>query len=322
MDQRSPVEEQKVSEDFLKHHWSLFAQDGKQNGRTNLIKHSINTGDARPIRQRPRRLPMTKRGEVVNLIAEMERYGAIEPSTSTWCSPVVLVKKKDGSTRFCVDYRKLNDVTKKDCYPLPRIDDTLDTLTGSNIFLALDLKSGYWQVEIEEKDKEKTAFSDGGGLWRFCVVPFGLCNAPDTFERLMEQVLRWLHWKTCLLYLDDIIIMGTDFGNHLKNLAEVFQRLQSAGLKLNPKKCEFFRSEVKFLGHIISEEGVNTDGEKTQVVQEWAQPKNAQELKSFLGLCTYYRRFVPGFATIAGPLHDLTRDKADFKWGDLQERAF
>ncbi|GBN50517.1 Retrovirus-related Pol polyprotein from transposon 297 [Araneus ventricosus] len=163
--------------------------------------------------------------------------GIIEESSGPWASPIVLVKKKDGSTRFCVDYRKLNEITIKDSYTLPRIDGTLDCLNGSQWFSTLDLKSGYWQVEIQPEDKEKTAFTTGQGLWQFKVMPFGLCNAPATFERLMETVLRGLTSEACLVYLDDIIIVGRTFQEHLNNIRKVFQRLQKANLKLSPKKC-------------------------------------------------------------------------------------
>lgn len=301
---------------------SIFAIKGQEKGRTSLTKHRVNTGNKMPIRQNPRRVPLAKREEVNNLIQEMELNSVIEPSNSPWCSPVVLVKKKDGSMRFCVDFRILNEITVKDSYPLPRIDDTLDMLYGSQYFSTLDLQSGYWQVEMDEKDKEKLAFSVGNGSWQFKVMPFGLCNAPATFERLMELVLKGLHWKTCLLYLDDIIIMGKDFHDHLQNLEEVFERLRKAGLKLNPKKCEFFKHEVRYLGHKITPEGVKADEDKVKTVSDWPRPKNIKELRSFLGLCTYYRKFVKGFATIASPLYDLTSEKNKFKWGKCQETAF
>lgn len=307
---------------FINEEGDIFALDGDKPGHTNIVRHRINTGDAAAIRQPPRRLPFAKQEEVSSLVSKMLEEGVIEESTSPWSSPVVLVSKKDGSTRFCVDYRRLNDITKKDSYPLPRIDDTLSALAGSAWFSTLDLKSGYWQVAIDPKDKEKTAFSTGSGLYQFTVMPFGLCNAPATFERLMELVLRGLTWKTCLVYLDDILVMGGTFEEHLSNLREVFRRLRNAHLTLNPKKCSLFRKEVKFLGHVISPEGIRTDPEKIEAVRDWPRPADKHEVRSFLGLCTYYRRFVEGFADIAKPLHKLTEQNAVFSWSRDCDNAF
>lgn len=301
---------------------NVFEGSGGLLGRTNIVQHRIDTGDARPIRQAPRRLPLAKREEAEVIVQDMEQDKIIEPSDSPWTSPVVLVKKKDGTTRFCVDYRRLNDVTKKDSYPLPRIDDTLDTLAGCKVFSTLDLKSGYWQVELDPRDKEKTAFSTGTGLWQFNVMPFGLCNAPATFERLMENILRGLSWETCLVYLDDIIVLGKTFKDQLRNLEQVFQRLQGANLRLNPKKCNLFRSQVNYLGHVVSGDGIAVDPEKIRAVVEWPVPKDKHEIRSFLGLCTYYRRFVLGFADIAKPLTRLTEDKNSFVWDLSCRQAF
>ena len=172
---------------------------------------------------------------------------------------MVLIRKKDGSTRFCVDYRKLNNVTRKDSFPLPRVDVTLDALNGAKWFSTLDLKSGYWQIELDSADKEKAAFSFGQGLWQFTVMPFGLCNAPATFERLMEAVLKGLSWDICLVYLDDIIVHTRSFDQHLMNLKCVLDRLRQANLKLNPPKCTLFQNAVTYLGYVVSERGVTDE---------------------------------------------------------------
>lgn len=307
---------------LLSDYSDVFSTSGNPYGRTNMVKHEIELSDPHPIKQRSRRIPFVKQQEVKEMLGAMQQEGVIEPSRSPWASPVVLVTKKDGSTRFCVDYRKLNDVTVKDSYPLPRIDDTLDTLSGSKYFSTLDLKSGYWQVEVHPKDKEKTAFIAGSGLWEFNVMPFGLCNAPATFERLMETVLRGLNGRTCFIYLDDIIVVGKSVEQLLSNLGDIFQRLREANLRLNVKKCELVKSRVKFLGHIVSEEGIATDPDKTLAVSEWPIPGDKGEVKSFLGLCSYYKRFVRNFASVASPLFQLTEAKREFKWTPQCQESF
>ena len=267
----------------------VFSKGPQDLGRTDVIQHHINTQDAAPIHQPPRRLPLAKQHEATKVIEEMKRDGVIEPSVSPLAAPIVLVRKKDGSTRFCVDYRKLNSVTQKDSYPLPRIDDTLEALSGASWFSSLDLKSGYWQVGVHPGDREKTAFTTGRGLWQFRVMPFGLCNAPATFERLMERVLAGLPLSVCLVYLDDILVPARSFDDHIQNLRTVFNRLQEANLKLSPKKCTLFRRQLRFLGHVISEKGVATDPEKLEAVTTWPIPTNVSEVRRFLGLCSYYR---------------------------------
>ena len=246
----------------------------------------------------------------------------IEPSASPWASPVVLVKKKDGTTRFCIDFRKLNDLTQKDAYPLPRIDAMLDTLHGPKWFTTLDLMSGYWQVEMQEADRPKTAFGTTEGLFQFRVMPFGLSNAPATFQRLMDLVLAGLQWSECLVYLDDIIVLGRSFEEHLKNLQSVLQRLRQAGLRLKLSKCSFFQHQVKYLRHIISREGVATDPAKTQKVADWPVPTSKREVQQFLGFAGYYRRFIREFAHTARPLYRLTERTATFKWTEECADAF
>ncbi|GBM65529.1 Retrovirus-related Pol polyprotein from transposon 297 [Araneus ventricosus] len=250
-----------------------------------MTQHRINTGDHPPIKQYPRCLPLAKK-EADHLVKEMLDNGIIEESSGPWALPILLVEKKNASTRFCVDYRKLNEIMKKDSYPLPRIDDTLDALNGSQWFTTLDLKSGYWQVEIRPDCREKTAFTTEQGLWQFKVMPFGLCNTPATCERLMKTVLHRLSSKACLVYLDDVIV-GQTFEEHLNNLRKVFQKLHKANLKLSPKKCRFFQKEVPYLGHVISTEGIKSDPEKFKTIVDWPRSETVQDLRSFLGLCTF-----------------------------------
>ena len=291
---------------LLRKYHSIFSTSKKDLGRASLVKHRINTGTALPVRKPPRRLPLGKRQIEKEEIEAMLDRGVIQPSTSPWASPVVLVTKKDGSTRFCVDYRRLNDLTVKDAYPLPWIDDSLDALNGGRWFNTMDLMSGYyWQIMMDPAAVEKTAFATSQGLYEFRVMPFGLANAPATFERLMESVLRGLQWE-CLVYMDDIIVAGTSVNQCLERLDHVFEWLHAAGLKLKPSKCTFFRKIVKFLGHVVTADGVHTDPEKIQHVKEWPAPKTIKEVRSFLGLCSYYRKCIAGFAQIARPLHKLT----------------
>lgn len=187
-------------------------------GRTTTVSHSIDTGSHAPLRQRPYRVSASERRVIDEQVSDMLRRGVIQPSHSPWASPIVLVKKKDGSIRFCVDYRRLNKITRKDVYPLPRIDDALDCLQGAEFFSSLDLRSGYWQVPMTEADRSKTAFVTPDGLYEFNVMPFGLCNAPATFERMMDSILRGLKWHTCLCYLDDVVVFSRDFSTQLQRL--------------------------------------------------------------------------------------------------------
>ena len=301
----------------------FFAIKSDDLGRTSIIKHHIDTGDSSPIKQRPYRAPQVTRKLIEDQLQSMIEQGICVPSQSPWSSPVVMVKKKDGTMRFCVDYRKLNEVTKKDSYPLPRIDDTLDALGGSAFFSTLDLKSGYWQVELDDESREKTAFVTHSGLYEFLVLPFGLTNAPSTFERLMDIVLNRLTWKIALIYIDDIIVFSKSFDEHLHHLEIVFQRLREAGIKLKPSKCDFGKSEVNFLGHVITKDGVMPDPEKIRAVKEFPIPTSVRELRSFLGLAQYYKRFVKDYSKIAATLNSLTGKKGNsFQWTPECDQAF
>ncbi|UYV79319.1 RRM1 [Cordylochernes scorpioides] len=224
---------------ILKRYDKIFDKNNEPVKQTSVTKHKIETGNHQPIKHRPYRVSPTERQAIQTEVDKMLDAGIIRHSESPWSSPVILVKKKDGNWRFCVDYRRLNKVTKKDVYPLPRIDDTLDSLKGAKFYSSMDLHSGYWQIEVDEADREKTAFITPDGLYEFLVMPFGLCNAPATFERMMDKILKGLKWMMALCYLDDIVVYSKSFNEHLHRLEIILQYLDKAELCLNPKKVPF-----------------------------------------------------------------------------------
>jgi hypothetical protein len=319
----SQLQERQAIARLLNQYADVFSSGEHDMGLTNLVKHSISlVPGARPVKQAPRRLGAEKEAEVDKQIQKLRNQDLIEPAFGAWSSPVVLVKKKDGSWRFCIDYRRLNAVTLHDAYPLPRIDESLEALAGNRYFSTLDLMSGYWQVPLDSDAKDKTAFCTRGGLWRWKVLPFGLTTAPATFQRLMERVLHGLHWKSLLLYLDDVIVIGKSFNEHYAHLEEVLTRLRAAGLKLKPSKCHLFQREVRYLGHVVSKHGVSTDPDKIAAVADWPVPRNLLELRAFLGTVGYYRQYVEDFANKARPLTKLTAKNVMFQWTDECQSAF
>ena len=304
-------------------HSNAFAESNIDLGTCNVAVHSIDTGTSAPIKQQPRRIPFGLQNEALSEVESMTEKKVIRPSNSPWSSPVVLVRKKDNSLRFCIDFRKLNMATKMDAYPLPRADACLDELAGCKFFSCMDLISGYWQLAMDEESIPKTAFSiPGGGHFEFLKMPFGLCGAPATFQRAMDVIMSGMQFQNVLIYLDDIILFTSSFDLHLKVLENVLVRLKKAGLKLKPKKCCFFQLEVHFLGHVVNAEGVSPDPQKVEKVKKWPRPGSVSEIKAFLGLASYYRRFIKDFAHIAAPMNKLMSKETVFKWSQECENAF
>ena len=279
--------------------------------------HEIDTGSTRPICCNPRKLSPKKIKIQQELVDKMLEEGQCK------CKRMVRAHGlSDGTTRFCVDYRRLNAHTKKDAFPLPRIDDSLNSLSVQAWFSTLDLASGYWQVRLSEDAKPTTAFATHSGLFQFAVMPFGLCNTPATFERLMSQVMRGLHWKRCLVYIDDILVFGSDFESALHSLELVLNRVAEYGLQLKSTKCNLFRTSVPFLGHIVGRAGLECDPNKLSAVANWIPPSTIKGVREFLGFTGYYRRFVPDYSTVAQPLVRLLGKDCKFEWTDACQDAF
>ena len=299
------TQHQNVAE-FLKSWKSVFAQHDNDVGYTSAVCHEIKLLDEQPFKQRYRRIPPAMIEEVRLHLQQLFDAGIIRPSHSPYNSNIVLARKKDQSLRLCIDYRQLNSKTLKDAYALPRIDQIFDYLSGAKYFSVLDMKSGYHQVPIKEEDMHKTAFTAGPlGHWEFTRLPFGLTNSPATYQRLMEHVFRDIHLDFVQIYLDDLLVFSSSFEQHIQHLEQVFERLRSYNLKLAPKKCKFFQNSVKYLGHVVSEDGISVDPDKTSKVAEWKVPENVKDLHRFLGFANYYRKYISGFAKIVRPLTDL-----------------
>ena len=315
-------QEQSKVRSLLQKHRSVFSAHDGDLGCTNLISHDIPLLDETPIRQRYRRIPPSEIDHVKAHIEQLLKAQVIRESSSPFASPIVLVRKKDGSLRLCVDYRLLNGKTRKDAFPLPRIEESLDALSGARWFSTMDLASGYNQVPVTEKDKPKTAFCTPFGLFEWNRMPFGLCNAPSTFQRLMERIFGAQHCQSLLLYLDDVVIFSSTVDQHMERLDAVLERLKQENLKAKLEKCSFFQEEVGYLGHVISKEGVATDPRKIEAVSQWRRPTHVTELQSFLGFASYYRRFVDGFAKLAAPLHRLVAEQRGTKARKKSEQSF
>lgn len=284
----------------------VFAMNDIDFGRTDKVKHHIKLSDQTPFKHRARPIHPNDVEAVRKHLQELLDAGVIRESESPFSSPIVVVRKKNGQVRLCIDYRKLNLQTVKDAYALPRMDDTFTALSGSRWFSVLDLKSGYYQIEVDEADKPKTAFVCPLGFWEFNRMPQGVTNAPSTFQRLMEKCMGDMNLKEVVVFLDDLIVFSKTLEEHEARLIKVLNRLKEYGLKLSPEKCKFFQSSVRYLGHVVSERGVETDPEKIAALRTWPVPHRLKELRAFLGFCGYYRKFIKGYSSIVKPLNDLT----------------
>lgn len=300
-----------------------FAKMGSGLGCAKGIAHEINTGDAKPIKQRYYQVSPYVQEKINKELDKMLQLGVVERSQSPWSSPVVLVKKSNGESRFCVDYRQLNKVTKRDAYPLPYVNMILDRLRDAKFLSSLDLKSAYWQIPLEKHSREKTAFTvPGRGLYHFVRLPFGLTNAPATWQRLIDQVLGPELEPFVFVYLDDIIIATPTFSMHIDILKKTLDKLLQAGLTVNRDKCEFVRPMLKYLGYIIDRNGLRVDPDKVSCILEFPRPKTSSEVRRFVGLASWYRRFVPEFSRRVAPLTRLTRKHQKFSWTSDAEEAF
>lgn len=311
----------KYIEGLIEKFSDVVALDNEPPGRVSHSHFRIATGDSLPIQSRPYRIPVSNQQVVQDEIDKLESQGIIRKSMSPWSSPIVLVRKKDGSPRLCVDYRKLNSITKDDKFPLPSIEELLVKVREGKFFSTIDLKSGYHQIPVHPDDREKTAFICDNALYEYLYLPFGVKNAPSHFSRVMMAVLNGLIGNSVLVYLDDLIVLGKDPEEHLSNLAEVLSALGRQGMRINLNKCKFFQSEVNFLGHKVSQNGIEPCIDKVKAIHEYPTPKSSKDVASFLGMAGYYRKFIRGFGEIARPLEALKK-KGNFKWEEAQEEAF
>ena len=284
------------------------------------VFHSIDTGDSPPINQRNYRVSYEEQREILRQVSEMYKAGVIEQTSSPYNNPLVLVKR-DNKMRLCVDFRKINAVTKVDVYPLPRIDELIHNLSDHNILSLFDLKSGYWQIPMKKEDKEKTAFTAGNHTYAYKFMPFGLNNAPSTFMLFMNKVFDGLINKNMNVYIDDIIVYSKTFNEHLEHLRAVFERLDEYDLRVHPEKSSFRCKEIKFLGFLVGQEGIKPDPKRTLAISQFPTPRKVKDVRSFLGMAGYYRKFIKDFAKIASPLTHLLCKNVPFIWDKECERG-
>ena len=298
-------------ERMLMEHHHIFSLDKNEIGCTDTAEHIIELMDDEPFKERFRRIAPPLLEEVRENLQDMLDGGAIRPSKSPWCNAIVLVRKKDGTLRFCIDFRKFNARTKKDSFPLPHMQETMESMVGARFFSSMDLKSGFWQVRMSEKSRQYTAFTVASlGMYEFLWMPYGLCNAPATFQRLMQNCLGELNLTYALVYLDDMIMYSKTEEDHLRRLQAVFERFHEHRLKLKPSKCSFLHKQITFLGHEVSADGMMPSNLNLKGIAEMALPANYTEVRHFLGITGFFRRFIKNYAHIAKPLNDILEGEA------------
>ncbi|GJY48708.1 reverse transcriptase domain-containing protein [Tanacetum coccineum] len=317
--EKNRLEDVPIVQDFPK----VFPKDLPGLPPTRQVEFQIDlVPGAAPVARAPYRLAPSEMKELSEQLKELSDKGFIRPSSSPWGAPVLFVKKKDESFRMCIDYRELNKLTVKNRYPLPRIDDLFDQLQGSSVYSKIDLRSGYHQLRVREEDIPKTAFRTRYGHYEFQVMPFGLTNAPAVFMDLMNRVCKPYLDKFVIVFIDDILIYSKNKKEHKEHLKQILELLKKEELYAKFSKCEFWIPKVQFLGHVIDSEGIHVDPAKIESIKDWTSPKSPTEIRQFLGLAGYYRRFIEGFSKIAKPMTKLTQKKIKFEWGDKQEAAF
>ncbi|KAG1001021.1 hypothetical protein G6F27_013266 [Rhizopus arrhizus] len=309
-------------EEILKKFPKVIEESEEQTVTTAPYSHSIDTGTAKPTVTRDFRRSPAENEAIQKEVDMMLKKGVIVPSNSEWCSPVVLIKKPDGSFRFCVDYRNLNRVTVKDKFPLPLISDLLERFQGYKYFTTYDLKSGFWQLPLNKRDgsAKKTVFQAGGSLYEWVSMPYGCVNGPPSFSRLMSIVCKGL--PRTVFFFDDACIFSRTLEEHKQDVDRFLARLDKYNLRINPKKCQWFSKEVKFLGFLVSGEGIRSNPEKVKVVKEWKAPVNKKGLLRFLGFAVFYHKFIDSLSSKAKPLYALLKKDVDYSWTQEAQQAF
>ena len=320
MENELTADQEKELKDLILKNQDVFAKSDFDIGKTTLLEAKINTGNHPPIRKSPYKAPFSKQKEMKDQIEKMLKAGIISPSISSWSFPIILIPKKTGDTRMVVDLRSLNSITQKFHFPLPQLDQILAKLAGSKIFSSLDLQKAFFQIPLDKKSRPKTAFICEEGLFEYNVLPFGWTNSPGFFSKLMSMVFEGS--TNTLNYMDDLITFSDTFSNHLIALQDCFDRLRKAGLKLRLSKCQFVKSQVNYLGHTISAEGVTPDMSKIEAIKQIPRPTTVKQVRQFLGCTSYYRKFIPNYSKIAEPLTALTRKHVTFEWNTHRQNAF